>query len=314
MGADTAAVSSSDPRPSPAPEPGPTSPPAEPGLILNALSADLEELSPQIRRAALYVLGNPGTIAVTSMRSVAEAAGVKPNTLVRMARAAGFPGYEEFREPFRQHASAGTVSFPDRARFIQAISQGGSHGALLAGMAQAALANVDTLFANVDAGELRAAARLIDRARRACVLGVGTAQPLAANFAYVARMAVDNVTTIPSIGLAIDDVARMTDRDVLLAMTFSPYRVEIVEAVRLAAARGVPIIAVTDSHAAPLVRYATHAFVLPMDSPLPFSSNVAATALLETLLAFVFAESEDDVAASIRTFHDNRRAAGIYTE
>lgn len=289
-------------------------PPAEPGRILNALSATLEVLSPQVRQAALYVLENPGEIAVTSMRSVADAAGVKPNTLVRMARAAGFPGYEEFRAPFRQHASEGTVSFPDRARFIQAISQGGSHGALLADMARAAFANVDKLFAGIDAEELKAAAGLIDRARHAYVLGVGTAQPLAANFAYIARMAIDNVTAIPTIGLAIDDVAHMTDRDVLLAMTFTPYRVEIVDAVRLAAARGVPIVAVTDSHASPLVRYATHVFVLPMDSPLPFSSNVAATALLETLLAFVFAESRGDVAAAIDSFHDNRRAAGIYAD
>jgi DNA-binding MurR/RpiR family transcriptional regulator len=314
MSPDTAAESSSFAAPSPVTELAPSPPPSEPGPILYALSANLELLSPQVRRAAFYVLENPGEIAVTSMRSVADAAGVKPNTLVRMARAAGFPSYDEFREPFRQHASAGTVSFPDRARFMQSIAQGGSHGALLADMAQAAFSNVDALFANIDAGELRAAARLIDRARRACVLGVGTAQPLAENFAYVARMAVDNVTAIPSIGLAIDDVGRMTDRDVLLAMTFTPYRVETVAAVRLAAARGVPIIAVTDSHASPLVRYATHVFVLPVDSPLPFSSNVAATALLETLLACVFAESHGDVAAAIHRFHDNRRAAGIYTD
>ena len=39
---------------------------------------------------------------------------------------------------------------------------------------------------------------------------------------------------------------------------------------------------------------------------------MAATALLETLLAFVVAESPDDVAAAIHAFHDNRRAAGIY--
>ena len=179
-------------------------------------------------------------------------------------------------------------------------------------MAGAAFVNVESLFANVDADELTAAADLIDGARRANVLGVGTARTLAENFAYVASMAVDNVAAIPVIGLAIDDVARMDERDVLVAMTFSPYRSEIVHAVRLAVDRSVPVIAVTDSHASPLVPLATHVFVVPNDSPLPFSSNIAATALLETLLAFVVAESPDDVAASIAAFHANRRAAGIY--
>ena len=288
-------------------------PPLEPTGILGALAAELDGMSPQVRRAAVYLLDNPGEIAVTSMRGIADAAGVKPNTLVRMARAVGFEGYEELREPFRLHAAGGTLSFPDRARFLQTIGQGGSHNSLLADMAGAALANVESLFATVDADELKAAADLIDGARRANVLGVGTARTLAENFAYVASMAVDNVAAIPVIGLAIDDVAKMDDRDVLIAMTFSPYRAEVVEAVRVAGERGVPVIAVTDSLASPIVPAATHAFVVPNDSPLPFSSNVASTALLETLLAFVVAESPDDVATAIETFHDNRRHAAIYT-
>ncbi len=287
-------------------------PASEPTDILAALAAEVDELSPQIRRAARYVLDNPGEIAVTSMRGIADAAGVKPNTLVRMARAVGFSGYDDFRLPFRQYAAEGTLSFPDRARFLQTISQGGSHNSLLADMAGAAFANVESLFAAVDAGELKAAADLIDGARRANVLGVGTARTLAENFAYVASMAVDNVAAIPVIGLAIDDVAKMDDRDVLMAMTFSPYRAEIVEAVRLAAERSVSVIAVTDSHASPIVPSATHTFVVPNDSPLPFSSNIAATALLEALIAFVIAESPDDVAASITAFHTNRRTAAVY--
>ena len=290
----------------------PSRPPTEPTAILAALAAAVDDLSPQVRRAARYVLDNPGEIAVTSMRGIADAAGVKPNTLVRMARAVGFDGYDDLREPFRLVAAEGALSFPDRARFLQTISQGGSHNSLLADMAGAAFSHVESLFATVDADELKAAADLIDHARRANVLGVGTARTLAENFAYVASMAVHNVAAIPVIGLAIDDVARMDDRDVLVAMTFSPYRAEIVEAVRLAVDRSVPVIAVTDSHASPLVPMATHAFVVPTDSPLPFSSLVAATALLETLLAFVVGESPDDVATSIDAFHANRRAARIY--
>ncbi len=291
-----------------------TVPPAEPTPILTALSSALDQLSPQVERAASYVLDNPGEIAVTSMRGLADAAGVKPNTLVRMARAVGFDSYEDFRTPFRQYAAEGTLSFPDRARFLQSISQGARHGSLLADMAGAAMANLDALFSSADADELKAAADLIDEARRANVLGVGTAKMLAENFAYVASMAVDNVAAIAVVGLAIDSVARMDERDVLIAMTFSPYRVEIVEAVKLANDRSVPVIAITDSHGSPLIPPATHAFVVPNESPLPFSSNVAATALLETLLAFVVAESPVDVAAAIDDFHANRRAAGIYTD
>ena len=282
--------------------------------VIGRLTDALGDLSPQVRQAAVYVLDNPGEIAVTSMRGIAEAAEVKPNTLVRMARAVGFDGYEDFREPFRQQAADGSPSFPDRARFLQSINEGGRHGSLLADMAAASLGNVEALFAETDADELRAAADLVAGARRTNVLGVGTARPLAENFAYVASMAIDSVAAIPTIGLAIDDVARMGPDDVLLAMTFSPYRSEIVDAVGVAVEQGIPVIAVTDSWAAPIAGPAVHTFVVPNDSPLPFSSNVAAVALLESLLAFVVADAATDVVGAIDTFHQTRRDAGIYTD
>lgn len=288
--------------------------PTEPGpdTIIDALVADYDHLTPQMQRAANYVIDNPGEIAVTSMRALAAAADVKPNTLVRLARSIGFAGYEEFRAPFRRQASEPTPSFPDRARWLQSLSAGGSHGRLLTDMAATLLGNVEGMFAELDTAELRAAADLIAAARRTNVLGVGTARPLAENFTYVGRMAIDTLVAIPTIGIAIDDVARMTSEDVLLALTFRPYRSEVVDAVVMAREHGVPVVAVSDSRTSPIVRSATHGFAVPTDSPFPFSSSVAATALLETLLAFVVADSDTDVASAIEAFHANRSRAGIY--
>lgn len=282
--------------------------------VLDALSATLTEMSPQVRVAAAYILDNPGDVAVTSMRQVADAAGVKPNTLVRMARIIGFDGYEQFRQPFKQQVVGPDNGFPDRARFLQSISEGGEHGSLLADMAASALANVESLFAQIDVAELKSAADRIAMAGRTCVLGVGTARPLAENFAYVASMALDTITAIPTIGLAVDDVARMGPDDVLVAMTFSPYRIEIADAVSLARANGVTVISITDSWGSPIAPDTAHTFIVPNDSPLPFSSNVATVALLETLLAFTLADSAADVAAAIEAFHTTRRDAGIYTD
>ena len=96
-----------------------TTPPGEPNAILGALAATLEGAVAQVERAAAYVLDNPGEIAVNSMRTLADAAGVKPNTLVRMARAVGFDGYEDFREPLhstRRRAHFRSPTGPDSCR------------------------------------------------------------------------------------------------------------------------------------------------------------------------------------------------------
>ena len=67
--------------------------------VLARLTAEWDELTPEAQKAARYVLDNPQDVGVSTVREIAEAANVKPNTVVRMARQAGFEGYEDFALP-----------------------------------------------------------------------------------------------------------------------------------------------------------------------------------------------------------------------
>lgn len=280
---------------------------------LERLLESLPGLSPQLRKAAEYVLDNPNHVGVGSIREIAAAAAVKPNTLVRMARAAGFDGYEDFRQPFRESLRSRRESFPDRARWLQSIAHGGRHGRLFSEMAAAGIDNIEALYSGTTAHEVKAAADCIVAARVTQVLGVGVLHALARNFAYLARMAVDTVEAIPREGsLPIDDLARSGPGDALLAMTFKPYRTEVVQAVRCAFEHGVAVIAVSDSRSAPIAVGAAHAFVVSTDTPQFFTSIVATAALLETIMAFVIADAAPQVIANIEGFHRRRHDLGVY--
>ena len=157
--------------------------------VLADLATGLEELTPEVRKAAAYVLEHPNDVGVSSIREIAEAAHVKPNTFVRMARTFGFEGYDDFREPFRDEIRRGVTTFPDRARWLQSLSRGGQFGKLYADMAASAISNIEETFASTDAAAIKAAADAIVQARQAFILGVGVNQALARNFAYIADMA-----------------------------------------------------------------------------------------------------------------------------
>ena len=282
--------------------------------VLAALAQTLGDLTPELQKAAAYVLENPNDVGVSSIREIADAAEVKPNSFVRMARAVGFEGYDDFREPFREEIRRGTT-FPDRARWLQSLAKGGKLGGLHAAMAESAMANIEQCFADTDAARLKAAADAIVAARHVYVLGDGMNHALARNFSYLAGMAMDRIEAIPREGrLAIDHLVRAGKGDVLLAMTFKPYRRDVVEAVEIARRQGVKIIGISDSPASPIVVGSAHSFVVQTDTPQFFPSIVATAALLETLIAFVIADAEPDVVASIERFHERRRALGIYQE
>lgn len=284
-----------------------------PRNVLETLADTLGDMTPEVRKAASYVLENPNDVSVSSIREIADAANVKPNTFVRMARTVGFDGYEDFREPFRQEIRRGGISFPDRARWLQSLARGGKLSKLYADMAASAIRNIEETFAAANDEAMKAAADAIVAARRTFVLGVGVNSSNARNFTYLADMAVDTIEAIPRPGsVAIDDLARAASGDVLIAITCKPYRSEVVEAVALARAQGLTIIAISDSAASPIVIQSDHAFIVTADTPQFFPSSVSTIALLEALMAFVIADAEPDVISNIERFHERRHALGIY--
>ena len=124
-----------------------------------------------------------------------------------------------------------------------------------------------------------------------------------------------NFHAIPRPGsTAVDDLAWADERDVLIAMTCRPYRVEVVEAVEIARAQGLCVIALSDSPASPIIRAADHGFVTAADTPQFFPSSVSTVALLETLLSFVIAVASDEIVERVERFHDRRHQLGIYVE
>ncbi len=118
--------------------------------VLDRLADELIALTPEARKAATYVLENPQDVGVSTVREIAKAAKVKPNTVVRMARQIGFEGYDDFRAPFRAEIRRGNVSFPDRARWLQSIRANGELGGLYADMVDSMLRNIEETFGNIN--------------------------------------------------------------------------------------------------------------------------------------------------------------------
>jgi DNA-binding MurR/RpiR family transcriptional regulator len=283
--------------------------------VLSRLAREWETLTPEAQKAARYVMENPTEVGVSTVRQIAEAAQVKPNTFVRMARQVGFEGYEDFRAPFKAAIKAGAVSFPDRARWLQDVRKSGDLGGLYADMVEAAIRNVEETFAGIDAEALKAAAESIWSGRNIYTLGVGVNNSNARNFTYLASTGMTEFHAIPRPGSTpVDDLAWADERDVLIAMTCRPYRAEVVETVSIAREQGLTVVGISDSPASPIVRTAHHGFVVAVDTPQFFPSSVSTVALLETLLSFVIAVSSDEIVERVERFHRRRHDLGIYTE
>lgn len=283
--------------------------------IMGRLQEAWVDLSPELQKSARFLLENPNEVGVNSIRQLAAKADVKPNTLVRLSHALGMESYESFREIFRDEIRQGRETYPDRARWLQSLSQRGELGGLYGTFAETAIDNLEGFFAATDHAAIEQVAQAIVAARRTYVLGVGVNNGVAHNFAYLVSMAINGVRALPNGGTQlVDGLARAGRDDLLIAITFHPYRTEIVDAIEVARARETPFVAISDSPASPIMPGASHSFVIPTETPQFFISTVALTAFFEVLTAFVIAAAGESVVSHIEEFHSRRHALGVYVE
>lgn len=276
-----------------------------------AIVARFDELSPQLKIAARYLVDNPNEVALNPLRQLAASAGVKPSTLVRVANAIGLRSFSQLRAPFRNALRAEPSRLMERARQLE--SEGDDMGRLLAEMANAIRTSVEETFGSIDAAALTAVAESILDARKVVVTAVGSCYALAHYFHYVARMAMSNIVLAPHQGsLAVDDLMDLRSQDVLIALSFRPYRQETIDAVELARNRGAKVVAISDSRTSPIAIGVDNVFVVPTDAPQFFPSTSGALALLEALLSFIVARGGRKVVRNIEAFDRMRHDLSIW--
>src|SRR5579871_175267 len=128
--------------------------------------------TPQLRKAARYVMKAPAAVALYPLRQVAAKAEVGPTTLVRLAARLGFTSYNAFRELFREGLRSGAERYASHAEQLLADRARGSFAALYHDAAATICTTLSQTFAAIGAAEIEAAGRLIKRARRVYILGL----------------------------------------------------------------------------------------------------------------------------------------------
>lgn len=281
--------------------------------VQERIQALYEDLSPQLKQAARHVLAHPEEVALTSMRRLAQHAAVKPSTMVRLARALGFDGFEVMREPYRRWLRGGEGAYVARARNLQARGEAGAAG-LVREMLECDATAIDSMARDDDrVAALLACRETLVNARRVYVLGLRSMFSLAHYFHYAYGMAHDNGRLVHgNAGTVFDGLRGIGPRDALICFSFRPYARETVLAADVAADEGAAIIAVSDSVVSPIALRARHVLAVENASPSFFNSIVPAMAAVQALVAAVIADGGDEAIDAISTAEEQLARFNAY--
>lgn len=297
-----------------------------PSALLLTLQEKLEQLPPELQRAAHWVVAHPAEVGLWSMRRQAQALGVAPATMLRLARAVGYASYEDFRQPFQQAlAGKSQPGLRDRAAALQAAAgepAAPGHDVLtdyqIQAMASVCAMNPPSAF--------DAAVQTLLESRQVGFLGTRSAFGIAFQMRYAYQLVRRNSVLIDGMGGAPAEQAdNLGAGDALIVISQAPYPTATVQLARQAAQRGVALIALTDDPLSPLAVDARHTlrFAPPDRDGVQaqparqgpgsfFHTTAGLLGLAEHLIARLTARGGDEVLNRLTEVEQRLRTDNVY--
>lgn len=251
-------------------------------------------LTPQLQKAALFMVEHPEEIGLNSMRRVARDAGVKPATITRLTKTLGFREYGALREPFRQRLRTHAPEFASKLLNAQKLGESGEK-TLFADLRAQEVSNIEHSLSDENYPIMDAAAQTLHDSHRVYVLGLRGAHAPAFLFHYAYQLFQDNSQLLDTrAGIFADQLRGIGPQDSLLVVSFPPYTQLTIDAVDYAAQAGAKIIAVTDSVVSPAASAAAHTIVTKNLSPSFYHSFTGALAVIQALITMLVTKSGGD--------------------
>ena len=244
-----------------------------------------------------YILKNKKHACFQTAGEIAEALGVSASAVVRLPGKLGYENFAKFKRTLQEEVAAAGSSPLALAVPYDKIREYGdlSDEEVLATFSQNTLRNVKADISPEMDKKLIEVADMIAQARTVYIVGFRSC------FGYASRMGVmlscirPGVVTVGHNRPLVDTLIDAGPDDVLVAISFARYSRDTAFATQMACDTGCPVVAMTDSYAAPIALGAEKVVLSSTDNLSFFDSFVSLTMNMEKILLIV---TKRDRAAS----------------
>jgi DNA-binding MurR/RpiR family transcriptional regulator len=200
---------------------------------------------------------------------------------------------------FQRRLTTAAPGFDARVRALETELGGAREGEMgfLADLVARDVASLQELLASMDPGALALAADVLEAADTVYLIGQLRSAPVVELLRYVLTMLGKRTVLLDASGGLATHMAKVArPTDVLFVVSFRFYATEVVNVAEETAARGVPILAITDSTLSPYAKLAKVLFAVP-EHEYTFSRSLAAPmCLAQAICVAVAARLQKDSA------------------
>lgn len=269
-----------------------------------------DKLTPSQQRLADFVLSNTATVAFMTAQELGDAMGVSDAAVVRFAQTLGFRGFPELRSALRDIVLEQVGSSALAAPTSETPSTGPE---LLRKVFEKDCELIEQTAALADWPTYERIARRLLEAPRIWVTGHASSYPLAHYLAIILNQALGTARVVAiGVGDGFDQLLTADSRDVMIGFGFLRYIRYTVEIMEAAKARGVHLVAITDSATvSPLAPLADEVLLIVQDFVSVNWSNAGALSVINALQRAVAQLGGDRTREMLRRWDESLRTFNV---
>ena len=270
--------------------------------LLNEIEARFGGFSKGQKSIAKYILEHYEKAAYMTAARLGTLAEVSESTVVRFANELGFAGYPELQKALQELVRTNLTSF-QRVEVSDSIM--GDKDVL----EQVLLSDAEKIRKTLDAIDREAFDAAVDNiinAKRIYILGVRSPAMIAGFLHYNLQMVFDNLALVQTTSgnEMFEQIMRIEEGDVMIAISFPRYSKRIIKAVEFAKRNGADVVALTDRATSPIAAQADQLLTANSDMASFVDSLVAPLSIVNAIIASVAKKKRNELTERLKKLEE----------
>ena len=270
--------------------------------LLKMLEEGMPSFSKGQRLIASYILEHYDKAAYLTASRLGAIVGVSESTVVRFAIELGYTGYPEFQHSLQEIIRNRLTSF----QRIEVTNSLIGDGNVLDKVMMSDVEKLRRTMESIDHTSFEEAIDRIVAAKNIYIIGVRSSSSLAGFLNYNFRMIFDNVKFVQTTSGSemFEQIMRIAEGDVMIAISFPRYSKRIINAVEYARSKGADVVALTDSEQSPIAAFASQLLIAQSDMASFVDSLVAPLSIINAMIVAVSRKKQDELTERLHVLEE----------
>lgn len=260
--------------------------------LISHIQSQYTRFSKGQKLIAQYILKNYDKVAFMTACKLGETVGVSESTVVRFANALGYSGYPKLQDALQELIKNKLTT----VQRVDMIKEFNDDSAILKKIVKSDIDNIKDTLDEIDEKAFEEAANRILKAKRIYIVGMRSSFTIAQYLGFYLGIILDSVHVIRTdMGDAFEQVVKINEDDVLIAVSFPRYSKKSYQIVSYAKEKGAHIVSLTDSLFAPVASFTDNLLLVKSNMVSFVDSLVPALSIANALIVSVGMKEKEDI-------------------